>query len=78
MKKYWKYWFRGWIVLLLVVVLSFSLSTLYGLLMEPLQSVVYYAPVVVAVIVWVTVGAAWSGWLFEVIASHTKRINDTK
>lgn len=76
-RNYWKYWIRGWIILLLFLVLLYSLRGLISLLMELLQTEVYYAPAVVLFIVfilWVTVGAACCGWLFELAASRTKRI----
>ena len=73
MNRYFAYWKRGWWAALMMTLVNLVVSVLVaftgiGLGAEP--SVAW--PIAVAV--WLIMGAPFAGWLFEVFASHSRRI----
>ena len=73
MTRYWRYWRRGWYVWVLMLCINISVL----LVAFPLAMAFHQRPgayLLAGLLVWVTIGAPYVGWLFERFAAYAPRI----
>jgi len=67
-------WRRGWWALLMLIVANVALGLGYASVAFLLRGLVEKPMPIAIAVVWLTVGAPFLGWLFELFATHSARL----